>query len=609
MPELYLLKHGHASALYEPLENSDVYVNSNDPTDKISLGFIEKNRLGNFVGGFDVTGVKVPDPRFIELSSVTPEMFRIVPDADLFNILNVPLYKTHGDTRKNGHVSDAAFLDRMVRNHYTTKEATKHLFGTDAFAWLPKFHLGHTPNNPDLPERECIAFIDNLYRVGDFLFGDIQGLSKNDLQLITSGRYPDRSAEVDIKRARLLSVAALGFRTPHFGLPQMNPRRMRSQYEKLVQKHLFSDVIHMTFRKEDFPMPKGKSKNSKAEVKGLSAVDAAKFFALTQTDSEFNEAFESAKDEAIAKYMGLSGGMMPMGPDLGQIIQQIMTQMMMQKMNPGMGGGGMGAGADPNGNGGGYQNNASDVLDFESIMHNVTSEEFDFDEEGTGEAGPDDFGLRKGSTKGDHPVDKTVGTPSTSDNSSDDDTKIIDSTGDVTERSLLQAQDVVKNAIKKIPEKSRSEVEGVFKGMLNLVDELSKHVQAQGEALKNLNSANEQNKKNARRTRYQSALEACFKEGNAAVNSKEKIKNHLDLLMSLPEDAAEKYMANIKDTPSLTERNGTQRFGKGDLVGPEKSESFIEKSRAEYNEECPRELRKYVDPDAFALTDIWSKLG
>lgn len=605
MSELYLLKHGHATALYEAQADSDVYVNTNDATDKISLGFIEKNRLGNFVGGFDVAGVKVPDPRYIELSAVTPEMFRINQEGEMFSILNVPLYKTHGDTRKNGHVSDAAFLDRMIRNHYTTKEATKHLFGSDAFAWLPKFHLGHTPNNPDLPERECIAFIDNLYRVGDFLFGDIQGLSKNDLHLITSGRYPDRSAEVDIKRARLLSVAALGFRTPHFGLPQMNPMRMRSQYEKLVQKHLFSDVVHMTFRKEDFPMPKGKSKNSKAD-KGLSAVDAAKFFALTQTDSEFNELFESAKDEAISKYMGMNGGMMPMGPDLGQIIQQIMSQLMMQKMNPGMGGGGgMGAGADPNG---GYQNNASDVLDFESIMHNVTSEEFDFEEEGTDVAGPDDFGMRKGKDKGDHPVDKTVGTPATSDNSSDDDSKIIDSTGDVTERSVLQAQQVVKNAIKKIPEKSRGEVEQVFTGMLNLVDVLSKHVKEQGNALKNLNQANEQNKQNARRSRYYAALESCFKEGNAAVNSKEKIKNHLDLLMSLPEDAAEKYMANIKDTPALTERNAGQRFGRGELIGSEENESFIEKSRAEYNE-CPKELRKLVDPDVFALTDIWSRLG
>lgn len=279
--------------------------------------------------GFSPDAVDVPESRFKNLKEVGRHLFEIEKETGgTFCIRNVPIFKTHASqTRK--YQADEAFLDRIVKNYHATKAATKDVFGSGQYSWLPKVHFGHTPSDPNIPEQKNAGFISGMFRVGNFLFADFSGLDKDSLNDLVSGKYPDRSPEVDVNRGRLLSVAFLGHRAPHFGMPQMRHDVMRKKYETLgIERH--------SFNTEDFsevPMSKP-----------VTADQLAKFQTCVQ------DAIKKFKDETQFE---------PESAQLEELIRNVIQETVQDKVNDSP------AGQE------GYD--ASEYLDLESKAHHEAS--------------------------------------------------------------------------------------------------------------------------------------------------------------------------------------------------------------------------------------------
>ncbi|HOP33365.1 MAG TPA: hypothetical protein PKU94_08315 [Candidatus Hydrothermia bacterium] len=603
MPELYEIRNGYVADIWEQTEG-DLFRSSRDKHSLASYSLLKRMKNSGFVFGGAPAASQgsgqqspVPAPRFSSLKEAAKHLFSIEPyGEDQFLIRNVPIYKTHGDTRGNKHVSDRKFLDRMVKNFYATLEATKNLFGDSSYAWLPKFHIGHTPNNPDLPERPNAGFWKELFRVEDFLFGDLV-VDKNGMESLLSGNYPDRSAEVDIKRGRLLSVAALGFRTPHFALPQMRPDVLRKKYKELIQKHAFSDSIrHFITLGEELPMAKTKTKSRQRETLSPSVV--ARFFMSLQCNEELNEKYEALKDELIQKHMEKNGGTAPNMADLQQIIMQVIQQMMSQQMNQAPP-----AGAGP----GGMMFNSSDALDFESSVHHGASDQ-DLNEEGTDVAGEGDpAGLRKVKRSDDTDVDD-MGYPTETEDDVEGDNDIVTTDGKVKSRNDLEldTDEVVKNALKDIPGDFRKQIEPVIKKVTAPLKQLGQIINRQHHAIKSLQAQAEKSKFEKREAVYRSRLMSMFQAGNAAVNSKERLEKHLKFALKLEEKEANEYLANLEEIPPLS-GSKIVRHSREAIKNPA-SMSQEEIMRHRYETELDRETRKHVPFDVWKATELLDTL-
>jgi len=577
MNTVYEIKDGLVIDLYE--EDGDRFTSVNS---KITapLDYIQKHAKGLVFGDDTVRDCQIPKARFQSLKETGKHLFQLLTQGkDTFTIKNVPLYKAHGDTRRRGYVTDRNFLDRIVKNFYQIKDTTSDLFGSDKNAWLPKWHYGHTPDDSDLPERSCAGAIDNLFRVGDFLFGDIIGLSKDAAETLIAGKYPDRSAEIDLRRGRLLSVAALGFRTPHFSLPRMNTENLRSQYRELVSKHAFVDDIdrHVTL-KEDFDF-------GVTNMNEINNKDYAKFFLTMEHNPELREKFEAMKDEAIQKHMGMPMGGQgmgmaqrtpPQGQDLQSIIQQVMQMLMSQKMN-----------TDSNSP---YQNNSSDVLDFESTFHHSASTDNDvpMNEEGTAEKTSDSSGMVKGS--GGTAVKSSDGTPAKEGGND----KTIDSGGSLVSKNIARITNRAKHAFKQGDEGERDAALGdLFEHVTGLGD----LVERQNIALHNINGERLKEKNARREEAFRNELKTLWTKQSSAVSNEEVMKHHLEMLVDLDDAKAEKYMSILREAPTLvpTRRVAHHQIEKSSF----NSEVLTDETDREYRESNMASLG--VSPKDFAL--------
>lgn len=522
--------------------------------------------------------VDVPAPRFNSLRELHKHLFKIESTGDgMYAIRNVPVYKSHPDTRKYGINCDRGFLDRMVKNFYATIAATKDLFGSDKYAWRPKLHYGHTPDSPDVEERENAAFLDNLYRVDDFLVSDIIGLDKATLNRVINGRYPDRSAEVDLKRARLLSVALLGFRTPHFALPQMQPQELRQQYLAVIQKnHKDVDgIVSQVFLEKDFDMPQAKKSNRKRESFDTSNPEnVAKFFMELSENERMNAMFEQACSKHCDQF-----GAMPQGGNLMGIIQQIMQQMMSQKMNTAQPG--------PSGQGGSTQFNSSDALDMESRAHYEAGEE-DLDEEGTEVA--------KGKQGEDANV-KSDGQPDVD----DPDYDTVSEGGSVVSKSVAQKLTRAKNTLKNVRDPhAREQLSAMLDEVGSAVEGLSSLVTRQHNSLGTLMNEFKIQKNARRRETFQRRFEKMAAAGNPNASTSELVMKHSKILMSLSDEAqAEEYLKTLEAAPSLPHG---RPISERDVYQPEKSAGRME--RAKNTIERDRGLRQSgVKAEHLAIID------
>lgn len=564
----YEYSNGH---IYDALEEKDgIWVSQTRKNYRLPTEFISRH-AGSFVlsGEGEAT---VPAPRFKTLRELSAHMFKIEQEENgLYAIRNVPVYKSHADTRKYGITCDEKFIDRMVRNFYATQSATAELFGSHRFSWRPKVHWGHTPDDPNAEERENAGFIDNLYRVQDFLVGDFVGLDKASLDKLVSGRYPDRSAEVDLKRARLLSVAALGFRTPHFALPQMTPGELRKQYLAVIEKNASEvpGVESHIFLQEDFGMPNTRAKKTNRQRAELTGDQVAKFFMDLQNNEEANSLFETLVD----KHCDMMGGMMPQGGNLMAIIQQVMQQMMSQRMNSapqGM----AGQGQQPGGGGGYGQHAASDVLDMESAAHHGSGEE-DLDEEGTDVA--------EGKASEDASVKKD-GQPDV--DSPDYDT--VSGGGKVVKKSIASKIDRAKHTLASIKDAhAREQISAVLDDMGSSIIELSSFVNTQHESIENLMKEVKVQRNARRRENLKARFAKMFQQGNPNASSQELIDKHIKFVMNMADEAcAEEYVANLESAPCLPKG---RHVSKQELIPIEKSVSLAD--RAKHTLEKNRALR------------------
>src|SRR5690606_12924643 len=129
--------------------DNDVFVSRTRKNLSLPADFVVRHS-GSFIMSADGEA-DLPPPRFHSLKALAKSMFQITKEANgTYTIRNVPLYKAHPDMRKYGVQCDRSFLDRMVKNFYATRIATKELFGTTRFSWLPKIPWGHTPDNGDV---------------------------------------------------------------------------------------------------------------------------------------------------------------------------------------------------------------------------------------------------------------------------------------------------------------------------------------------------------------------------------------------------------------------------------------------------------------------------
>ena len=580
---LYEIDRGHISDVYEQ-EEEDSF-RSSQFNAVVPLEFLQKHSH-SLVWGGGSGKVDIPQSRFNSLRDMGKELFKLEKgSADTFLIRNVPIYKCHGDTRKRGHVSDRGFLDRICRNFYQTKHTTENLFGNGGFAWLPKWHIGHTPSNPDWPEKSSVGLIDNVYRVEDFLFGDIVGLDKSSADEIIAGRWPDRSAEIDTKRARLLSVAALGYRTPHFGLPQMRSEHLREQYRALVEKHSFSDeIVKDVFLREDFEMPcevksdkqrkamhaaaKGKSTLGIPKRVGeefvtkekLSVEDVAKFFLRCEHEDGLREKFEAAKDEQIQKHFDMMGAA-PQGQDLQGLIMQVIQQLMMKKQNT--------ESNNP------YQMNVSDALDFEATMHHSGGDQ-GFEEEGTDVAGTDDTGIRKGKKSGDSGVTKT-GDPSESEEGGKGNTKTISSKGEMVEKGIAMDIDRIRHSFVNGNEEQR---QAAMVDALDLMANMTTLVDRQTNAIRGLDLDRAKERLARRKEHFKNVLANLFSEGCAVVSSQDAIEKNLGILLDMNDRQADDFIDVLKNSPKLPH---TKRY-RADEVVRHDADVDRERNRAEFNE-------------------------
>lgn len=564
---LYELDNGRVCDVYKKVKNSPGVFKSSKFGTRASLSWLRKHNLPLVFGGGE-SDFSVPKSKFRTTRDIGPALFSLEEGpGGTFIVRNVPIYKTHGDTRKSGHVSDQKFLDRMVKNFYQVKAATGELFGNEGFAWLPKWHYGHTPSDGDLPEQSCAGFIDNLQRVDDFLIGDIVGLDKSAAEKLVRGEFPDRSAEVDIRRGRLLSVAALGFRSPHFGLPSMRPELLKDKWNDLIGKHSFSkEISNVLLTREDLSM----------KTKEKIAPDAAlKFLLALQTDEALSDKFEALKDQAIQKHFDMTG-MQPQGPDLNQIILQLMQQMMTQKQN-----------TDSNSP---YNMNVSDVLDLESGAHHA-NEDQGWQEEGTGVAGSDDLNIRKGKTSRDEGVDEK-GSPTGSANEGSADTAEIDSEGSIVKNTL----EIEKKWKKSLTSGNDEQVNAAVTDIMKNFGAMASFVEKQGDAIKELQKQRASERLARRKEHIKNRLVGMFERGVAAVSSQKLVDKHLKRALNMSETESEEYLNDLDSTPVMKHTRGVNPQ---DVI---KNADLSADAEKEYNS-LPPMAKKCIEKDQFAFLD------
>jgi len=223
-----------------------------------SLGFKDGKRFQCHRKGRDSWWV----PRFDSFADASHHMFDVVPDrrsadgVDRYRVLNVPVMKTY--TSRNSRCDESA-LDRMVANFYMPINATAHLAGggehgsevADKFGFRPKVHIHHTVDDPSTTDHpEVIGHVQDMYRAGSFIMADFGGIDGPTLSVLRSGKYPDRSPEVDPKRNRILSIALLGAECPHFGFPQMRHFGFTDQIERHGSDK--TETVHHRFKGVDF---------------------------------------------------------------------------------------------------------------------------------------------------------------------------------------------------------------------------------------------------------------------------------------------------------------------------------------------------------------------
>jgi hypothetical protein len=579
----YEIGQGHVRDVWEEDKDSGFY-SSQRTHGTLSSDFV-KRHAGTFVFGTEETpsDLRVPVARFGSLRESGKRLFEMESGSgDTWIIKNVPLYKAHPDNRKYGVSCDRKFIDRMIKNFYATRVATQQLFGDSEFAWLPKLHYGHTPNNPDLPERSNAGFIDNLFRVEDFLFGDLVGLDKAGLNTLMSGQYPDRSAEVDLKRARLLSVAALGFRTPHFALPQMRPDQLREKYRAMTAKHEIENVATEILLREDMPMA---TKTRKSQER-LTASEVARFWAACQVDNELQEEFETLKDAAIAQYCSENKEKEPKGEDMEKIATKAMKALMEKRMNTDA------------------AQNAGDFIDFESDAHH--DNRVGFDEEGTGVAGPDDRGNRKGPMGEDSSVDSD-GEPSADEGPGQGDT--IDEGGNVVSRSVAAVTTKVKHSLGLIKDKhTRDQVGAAFSEVLQTMNNVAGFVEKQGAALTNLSRENARQRRNHRTAKFTGRLEKMFSSGNPNVTSKSQIDTHLSFLDDLPDEKAEAYLDNLERAISLPKGRRFSTLDEGAIRSTTQKDALDRAKHELKSNPQFSALGDLVTPEHLALVDMFSNM-
>lgn len=548
----YEYHNGHIADILDT-EDGLVFTSQTKKGFSVPLDFIARHRSAFMLAGEGE--VKLPPPRYRSLKEVAQHLFKIENGPKgTYVIRNVPIYKAHPDTRKYGVTCDKKFLDRMVKNFYATTSATAELFGTDRHGWRPKIHYGHTPDDPDVEERECAGFIDSPYRIDDFLFADYIGLDKSSLDQLVSGRYPDRSAEVDLRRARLLSVAVLGYRTPHFALPQMTPQELRQQYLAVIQKNAASvqGVETCVFLEEDFGMPTTKRNIRKQEP--LTPELVAKFFMKMAEDEKLSAMY----DTALAKHCDMNGGAMPQGNALMQMIQQVMQQMMSQKMNSAPAGQ-----AGQTGQQGPAQYSLSDLLDLESRAHHSAGEE-DLDEEGTetaDDAASEDADVLEDGQPSDEGVDQDTVSPE----------------GKIVKKKSAGLIQKAKNSLSRIADSHvRDQLSAVLEDMGGAVEAQASLIERQHNALETLTKEVMVQKHARRKQSFKSRFDKMFEKGNPNARNEDQVKKHMKLLLSLGEEDAETYISNLEAAPSLPV---SRHVARNEIIEPGDTQDIFERAK------------------------------
>lgn len=576
------------------------------PDNALSESFLRENNSAGLVLGCSWPNVSVPVARFKKLRDVGPQMFTLERQGDTFAIRNVPLYKGHPDTRKIGHVSDRKFLDRMVKNFWQVKQSTEKMFGNSQHAWLPKFHIGHTTSDPSLPEQPCIGQIDNLFRVEDFLFGDLVNLSQNAVDDLIGGKYPDRSAEVDIRRARLLSVAALGYRAPHFALPQMKPELMRRSYTELLSQHSYvEDVQRFLLLDEDTKVLERSNSvaSTKTKKKAASPEEIARFAIEMQTNDTARDLFEKCHTELVQKHMDESGeSAPPQGDMMSKLIAMAMQMAMSKMMNPG----GMMGGT-------GLFTFDSDALDLESKTHHAGGCN-EFEEEGTSVIDDDDLGIRKGKGSGDTDVRSADGAPTeTISSDGPPDSGVIDSEGKMTELSTASDLNKILRAAFDPDLKPADRVNAQLDLTKHIANQdrqivaLSNTVSKFSTAIRNLEQNRQEQSAARRKEFYENRLRDLFRAGCPAVTSHESFNKHLKHCLSLSDELAKNHIEMLEEMPKMHSHNGGVQVTRDQVT--RHSLELVEGGSPDdmlKNEFAESGLAK-EDYDAFAIADKWLK--
>jgi hypothetical protein len=150
---------------------------------------------------------------------MTNPLFQLEDDGGpTVNIRNVPVFEKHDDRDYN---CDEEWLDRCVADFHSQRALSLEAHPDAKYAMLPSITIGHTPEDPDAEEPPAVGFIDNLRRVGRYLFADFVGVARGVFDKLKENKYPYRSAEVIPRKFRLANVSLLGGRYPHFALPVM----------------------------------------------------------------------------------------------------------------------------------------------------------------------------------------------------------------------------------------------------------------------------------------------------------------------------------------------------------------------------------------------------
>lgn len=578
-------------------------------------------------------------PRFDSFADASHHMFDVVPDRQSedgvtrFRVLNVPIMKTY--TSRNSRCDESA-LDRMVANFYMPINATAHLAGggehgakvADKFGFRPKVHLHHTIDDPATTDHpEVVGHVQDMYRAGSFILADFGGIDEHTLSILRSGKYPDRSPEVDPKRNRILSVALLGAECPHFGFPQMRHFGFTDQIERHGSDE--AETVHHRFKGDDFMNL----------YTPFSVLD--RFRQLPTTDARrvrFETLFhDHLMQQSQAAPAGGGAGEGMQVANLETTIRNVIMQMQSERFNTtptsaaaSAGSPQYGMGAVPGGPAMGgtgavvptpqhFQKAVDDVLDLENdYTHHASAGVDPTDlEPGTKVEGPAESPTKPmpGPQSGDSGVTQR-GQPS----SAEPKDKGVDEYDDqakesgLTKNDLAVAMRTVRHAIDSsavddqtgaalgVLVEGQDKITRHFRQLVKSNTALSEKVIRQEEDIEN-------RKQTERHHHIRERLVKMRSAGYVGVGDETAIERHAELIGSLDEGREKMYFDNLRAAGQI--RPGDRVQFADSAARPSRIKEMVERHKAELVADPEkREMARMidVDPETLALAEMWGEM-